>query len=147
MTVKHKKTGQNLKKIDRSKRKSAAARAGIDTSRMPERDARAVEREAAKLEEKSGGPLAPVAKQLPIPGTEEKLHKDIDEAAEHLASAKERHASAGKLKKIKEDALIQVMKKHKRSHYVNRGLNIEIFLESPDRVKLKQFNHEDENDE
>jgi hypothetical protein len=121
---------QKLSKITKRKKPNGA-------------DARAVEKTAESVPE-TKGPRQP---HLPAPGMAPSVHKDVNEAAEALGDAKERLKSAQNVKKLKEQALIFVMKKRGLTHYVDRGLNIEIILESPDRVKLKAYNHEDENDE
>jgi hypothetical protein len=142
MSVKHKKTGQDLKKIDRSKRKpkSAAASHGIDTKGMPTKDAKAVEKAAESLPR-------PKQQHLPAPGMAPTIHKTVDEAAEKLGDAKERCSSATKYRKSCETDLIREMRKVGETHYVNRGLNIEIILETPDRVKLKKYDHNDVDEE
>ena len=136
--VTHKKTKQKLTKIDRSKRKpkkSAAAAHGIDTDGMPAKDAKAVEKAAESL------PKPP--RQTMIPGTEPKHYAELGGLAEELADAKDRVKTAVNLRKTREAALITGMRKRGVTHYVDRGLNIEITLESPDRVKVKKYDHND----
>jgi len=140
MTVKHKKTGQELKKIDRSKRKpkkSAAAAHGIDTKGMPVKDAKAVEKAAESLP-------VPKPRQPALPGVEEPHYAELAGYADELQVAKESAKSAGDLVKRKEAALIAAMKKRKRTEYVDRGRNIYIVLTTTEHAKVKQFNHEDE---
>jgi hypothetical protein len=78
-----------------------------------------------------------MAKQLEIRGTERKVLKDVEEAAEAFALATEKAASAAKAKKAKADALAQVMKQHKIRQYASRGLKYEVTLEDVERVKLR----------
>jgi hypothetical protein len=99
---------------------------------------------AAVAEPAPKGPRQP---HLPAPGMAPTIHKNVDEAAEKLGDAKERVVSANRHKAACEEELIRQMRKVNVTHYVNRGLNIEILLETPDRVKLKKYNHRDEEED
>jgi hypothetical protein len=89
-------------------------------------------------------PASPRQPTLPAPGMAPKVHPDINAAAQELAVAKEKAKSAADFKKLKESVLVSKMKAHGETHYVDRGLNIEVTLSTTDKITLKQFDHDDE---
>lgn len=137
--MKHPKTKQDLKKITRHKK--------IDTSDMPKRDGKAVERAERELDkDETTEPRKMRQQTLPAEGMAPTVHKAVNEAAQELAEQKDRCKAAAQAKKMREADLIREMRKVGLTHYVDRGLNIEVILESPDRVKVKQYNHRDDED-
>lgn len=90
------------------------------------------------------GKPAPKQNHLPAPGMAPKVHPDIVDAGNELALAREKAKSAAKFAKLKESVVITKMKHHGETHYVDRGQNIEITLNTRESIGLKQFDHNDD---
>jgi hypothetical protein len=85
------------------------------------------------------------AKQVDLPGMEDRDIPEIEEAAERYRDVRDDRIALSKDESTAKQALIAVMKAHKRSVYSRNGMSIT--LEEIDNVKVKTAKKDDEEEE
>ncbi len=78
-----------------------------------------------------------VPKQLNIPGTAPKVHKDVEEAVEALQLAKEVAKGAAKKRERCEGEVLLAMRKHQIRSYAAGSRSFEVLIEGNEKVKIR----------
>lgn len=110
------KTGQKLSKL---------------TKRKPKKE------EPPPKKAEAAPPAPPKGKQLQIPGTERKTHKDIVSAAERLEAIVDEKKALKKREEAATAALIEKMKKHGQTSYIEGDLEV-LVTEAKERVTVRR---------
>jgi hypothetical protein len=81
---------------------------------------------------------APRKKQLPIPGTERKHHKDVSEAADDYVAVRDERMALARREIETRAVLMDRMKRHKITRYVDDDFEIEI-VSVDEKLKVKRL--------
>lgn len=90
-----------------------------------------------------------MTKQLPIPGTERKVHKDITKAAEAYVDARDERQRKSKTEKEKKTLLIAAMKKHELETYIDEDAEIVVTYtaDTKEQVKVRELDDDEDGEE